>query len=129
MQATLTDCTGIDTEIETLLEEIEFVTELTKHCIAENSQTAHNREEYSARYNGFVERYEKAKAQLEQLRTTKAEREAQAEAIGAFMFEVQELDALTAFDEKLWLTLIDTITVHADERMTFKFQGGTEIEA
>lgn len=120
MQATLTDCTGIDTEIGTLLEEIEFVTELTKHCIAENSQTAHNREEYSARYNGFVERYEKAKAQLEQLRTTKAAREA----IGAFMFEVQELDTITEFDEKLWLTTIDTVTVHADGRMTFKFQGG-----
>ena len=129
MQATLTDCTGIDTEIESLLEEIDVVTELTKRCIAENSQTAQNQEEYIARYNGFVERYEKAKAQLEQLRTTKSEREAQAEAIGAFMFEVQELDALTEFDEKLWLTIIDTIAVHADERMTFKFQGGTEIEA
>ena len=45
------------------------------------------------------------------------------------MFEVQELDALTEFDEKLWLTIIDTITVHADGRMTFKLQGGTEIEA
>ena len=33
-----------------------------------------------------VQRYEKAKARLEQLRTTKAAREAQAEAIGAFMF-------------------------------------------
>ena len=129
MQATLTDCTGIDTEIESLLEEIEVVTELTKRCIAENSQTAQNQEEYIARYNGFVERYEKAKAQLEQLRTTKSEREAQAEAIGAFMFEVQELDALTEFDEKLWLTIIDTITVHADGRMPFKFQGCTEIEA
>lgn len=40
------------------------------------------------------------------------------------MFEVQELDALTDFDEKLWLTIIDTVTVHADGRMTFKFQGG-----
>ena len=128
MQATLTDCTGIDTEIESLLEEIEVVTELTKRCIAENSQTAQNQEEYTARYNGFVERYEKAKAQLEQLRATKTAREAQAEAIGAFMFEVQELDALTEFDEKLWLTVIDTVTVHADGRMTFRFQGGTEIE-
>lgn len=128
MQATLTDCTGIDAEIESLLEEIDVVTELTKRCIAENSQTAQNQEEYAARYNGFVERYEKAKAQLEQLRATKAAREAQAEAIGAFMFEVQELDALTEFDEKLWLTIIDTITIHADRRMTFKFQGGTEIE-
>ena len=40
------------------------------------------------------------------------------------MFEVQELDALTEFDEKLWLTTIDTVTVHTDGRMTFKFQGG-----
>ena len=110
------------------LKEIDVVTELTKRCIAENSQTAQNQEEYAARYNGFVERYEKAKARLEQLRTTKAAREAQAEAIGAFMFEMQELDTLTEFDEKLWLTTIDTVTVHADGRMTFKFQGGTEIE-
>ena len=125
MQATLTDCTGIDTEIKTLLEEIDVVTELTKRCIAENSQTAQNQEEYAARYNGFVERYEKAKARLEQLRTTKTVREAKTEAIGAFMFEVQELDALTEFDEKLWLTVIDTVTVHTDGRMTFKFHGGT----
>ena len=128
MQSTLTDCTGIDKEIQTLLEEIEVVTELTKRCIAENSQTAQNQEEYAARYNGFVERYEKAKVQLEQLRTTKAARENQAKAIGAFMFEVQELGILIEFDEKLWLTVIDTVTVHADGRMTFKFQGGTEIE-
>ena len=129
MQTTLTDCTGIDDEIEGLLEEIDVVTELTKHCIAENSQTAQNQEEYTARYNGFVERYEKAKAQLEQLCTTKAAREAQAEAIGAFMFEVQELDTLAEFDEKLWLTVIDTVAVHANVRMTFRFQGGTEIDA
>lgn len=57
--STLTDCTGIDTEIESLLEEIDVVTGLTKRCIAENSQTAQNQEEYTARYNGFVERYEK----------------------------------------------------------------------
>ena len=71
-----------------------------------------------------VQRYEKAKARLEQLRTTKAAREARAEAIGAFMFEVQELDTITEFDEKLWLTTIDTVTVHVDVRMTFKFRGG-----
>ena len=124
MQTTLTNCTGIDAEIESPLEEIDVVTELTKRCIAENSQAAQNQEEYAARYNGFVERYEKAKAQLEQLRATKTAREAQAEAIGAFMFEVQELDTLSEFDEKLWLTVIDTVTVHTD----VQFQGGTEID-
>ena len=78
---------------------------------------------------GFSQTTGKVKAQLEQLRSTKAAREAQADAIGAFMFEMQELDILTEFDEKLWLTVIDTVTVHTDGRMRFKFQGGTEIEA
>ena len=40
------------------------------------------------------------------------------------MFEMQELDTITEFDEKLWLTMIDTETIHADGRMTFKFQEG-----
>ena len=44
------------------------------------------------------------------------------------MFEMQELDTITEFDEKLWLTTIDTETVHAGGRMAFEFQGGTEIE-
>ena len=101
MQATLTDCTGIDAEIESLLEEINVVTEPTKRCIAENSQTAQNQEDHAVRYNGFAERYEKAKAQLEQLRATKAARKAQAEAIGAFMFEMRELDTINEFDEEL----------------------------
>ena len=36
---------------------------------------------------------------------------------------------ISEFDEKLWLSVIDTVTVHADGRLTFKFQGGTEIDA
>ena len=61
MQSALTNYTGVDEEIQSLLEEIDVVTELTKRCITENSQTAQNQAEYKARYNGFVARYEKAK--------------------------------------------------------------------
>lgn len=43
---------------------------------------------------------------------------------GTLFFEIARIAAV-----KLWLTVIDTVTVHADGRMTFKFQGGTEIEA
>lgn len=119
----------LDEEIQSLLEEIDVVTELTKRCIAENSQTAQNQAEYKARYNGFVARYEKAKTRVAELRSIKNARQAQADAIGTFMFEVQELDTLSEFDEKLWLTVIDTVTVYADGRMALKFQGDTEINA
>lgn len=129
MQSALTNYTGVDEEIQSLLEEIDVVTELTKHCIAENSQTAQNQAEYKVRYNGFVARYEKAKPRVAELRSIKNARQAQADAIGTFMFEVQELDTLSEFDEKLWLTVIDTVTVYADGRMPLKFQGDTEINA
>ena len=129
MQSALTSYTGVDEEIQSLLEEIDVVTELTKRCIAENSQTAQNQAEYKVRYNGFVARYEKAKTRVAELRSIKNARQAQADAIGTFMFEVQELDTLSEFDEKLWLTVIDTVTVYADGRMTLKFQGDTEINA
>lgn len=129
MQSALTNYTGVDEEIQSLLEEIDVVTELTKRCIIENSQTAQNQAEYKARYNGFVARYEKAKTRVAELRSIKNARQAQADAIGTFMFEVQELDTLSEFDEKLWLTVIDTVTVYADGRMTLKFQGDTEINA
>ena len=36
---------------------------------------------------------------------------------------------VSEFDEKLWRSVIETVTVHADGRLTFKFQGGTEIDA
>ena len=31
------------------------------------------------------------------------------------------------FDEPLWNTLVDHVTVHADERIVFSFMDGTEI--
>lgn len=74
-----------------------------------------------------MERYEKAKARLEELRGIKARREAQAEKIGAFLFEIRELDTFTEFDETLWLHVIDTVTVNREGSMLFRFKGGTEI--
>lgn len=97
-------------------------------CIEENSTTAQDQAAYLERYNGLAERYETAKAKLEKLQATKAQREAKSEDIGGFMFELAEYgDSITEFDDRLWLTVIDTVTVHRDGRLTFKFQTGHEI--
>ena len=128
MQAALTDTGSLDSEIAALLSEMEVVAELTKRCIEENSTTAQDQAAYLERYNGLAERYETAKAKLEKLQATKAQREAKSEDIGGFMFELAEDgDSITEFDDRLWLTVIDTVTVHRDGRLTFKFQTGHEI--
>lgn len=127
MQNTLTDCEGIDSQIAELEQEIEVVTELTKRCIAENARASLSQTEYNTRYNVLLQRYNTASVNLENLQKTKADRENKADAIGDFIFRVQELDALTEFDEKLWLTTIEKVTVHTDGRMTFRFQCGVEV--
>ena len=106
---------------------MEAISELIKSGIAENAQTALRQNEYNVRYNELVQRYNMMAANLESLRKAKADRESKADAIGEFIFRIQELDVLTEFDEKLWLTTIDKVSVYADGRLVFRFQGGGEI--
>ena len=35
---------------------------------------------------------------------------------------------LETWDERLWISLLDSATVHADVRITCRFKDGTEIE-
>ena len=130
MQSHLTDCTGIDTEMNGLLREIEVVTELTKRCIQENAQSAQSQEEYAERYNGFVARYETARDKVAVLQQQKEARLVQADAIGGFMFALSEQGCeLTEFDESLWIAMVQKATAYRDGRLVFTFQNGVEIEA
>ena len=44
------------------------------------------------------------------------------------LFRLTELEEIPIdFDEALWNTLIDHVTIHADERIVFTFMDGTEI--
>ena len=129
MQTVLSDCTGIDAEIATLLEELDVVTELIRKCVDDNCREAHDQEEYAIRYNGYADRYERAKKKLEALRRERALRQAKADGIGAFMFNISEQDALTGFSERLWTATIRSVTVNADGRMVFRFITGADIEA
>jgi site-specific DNA recombinase len=128
MQEELTDCRDIDREMQDLLQELEVVAELTKRCVDENSTTAMDQAEYTARYNVLVDRYDRAQTRVNELEKKKTERMAKADAIGGFMFRLRESDQpLEHFDERLWLEVIDCVIVHRDGDLTFKFQNGTEV--
>jgi len=67
-----------------------------------------------------------AKAEYEKLRKTMEQRQLKADIISGFMFAVSELDDLPIeFNEKLWTSVIDIVTVYEDES---KFKNGAEIE-
>lgn len=129
MMEVLTNCTAIDSEIAELLREAEVITELTRKCIEENASSAQNQDEFNAKYKGYENRYESVKQKVEKLQRERDAKQVQADSISAFMFEFRETDeAVTEFDSKLWLAVIDTVLVRKDGSLAFRFKNGMEIE-
>ncbi len=78
-------------------------------------------------YNGLADRYDRVQGRINDLERKRTERMAKADAIGAFMFRLSELDQpMDHFGDRLWLDVIDRVVVHRDG-LTFKFQNGKEI--
>ena len=126
--AAATDCTEIDKELDELLREMEVVSELTRRCIEENSRTAQSQADFESRYNGYVDRYEAAKARASELEKQRRQLDQTAEDIGGFMFEITELqEPVQEFDAALWRATVDRVLIKEDGTMVFKFYGGIEI--
>lgn len=124
----ITDTTKIDAEMSNLLREMEVVTELTKKCIEENSTTVQDQKEYSARYNGYVDRYDTLKSLYDDLAAELERKREKANAIDRFIHTVKSREnLLTEFDQHLWLTTIETVLITKEGKMRFRFFDGTEI--
>lgn len=124
----LTDTSAIDAEMAELLREMEVVAELTRKCIEENSSVAQDQNEYTARYNGYVDRYEKAKTRYDSLAAERREKQEKAKAIDRFIHTVESREGLLCeFDPCLWLATVENATVMSNGRMRFHFFDGTEI--
>ena len=126
--AMLTDYTELDGQIASLTAEIEVVTELTRRCVIENSQTALNQGSYQAKYAELEHRFETAKEKMVTLQKQREDRLQRAERVTLFMQYLTERDyGQIEFDDRLWLASVEKAIVHADSNITFCFYGGVEI--
>ena len=113
-----------------ILSEMDVVAGMIRNLVDENATQAQSQTAYIDRYNSLVERYEKLQSQYDDLKQQKEHRQIQADAIGSCLFALGELDLLQiTFSAELWNTVIDHVTVYADERLVFRFKNGYEIMA
>ena len=126
VRQTLCDTTELEQEKTSLGQELVVLVEMTQNCIAENARIAQDQGEYQKRYNGLVERYEKAKVRFDEVTEAIAERSAKGERLAGFirMLEAQR-EPVAEFDERLWGAMVDYVTVGADKRLTVVFRDGT----
>ena len=125
IRSILTDCTELSEELRSLASELDVTTELIhksmEGCITEDSLQASQYEQLAERYEDLHKRHEKTNAEIHCCQD-------RAMQLDAFIRELEHQSYLPhEFDEKLWLTMIDHITVNSDETVTFVFKDGRAI--
>ena len=139
VRQTLCDTTELEQEKASLGQEslkglakasLAVLVEMTQNCIAENARIAQDQGEYQKRYNGLVERYEKAKARFDEVTATIAQRSAKGERLVGFIRTLEtQTEPVAEFDERLWGAMVDYVTVGADGGVTVVFRDWTGILA
>ena len=135
VRQTLCDTTELESEKAALGQEslkglakasLAVLVEMTQSCIAENARIAQDQGEYQKRYNGLVERYEKAKVRFDEVTEAIAQRSAKSERLAGFIkiLRAQE-EPVVEYNERLWGCMVDYMTVGADGCMTVVFRDGT----
>ena len=96
--------------------------------MSENSRVAQNQDEYRKRYNSLVEKYESIKTQIEEKEQLISDNIAKSRIFDVFIKELKKQQGLvTEFDENLWCSLVESMTVYSKEKIVVRFKNGTEI--
>lgn len=128
IQAVLTDCTELESEVEELQDELEVIEGLMKRLIKENATVAQDQEEYEQKYSKLEKRHDKACKKINSNRAEILRRQKLFDDIGGFMFELMENEEpVTEFDEKVWYSTIEKVIVHKDGKLQYCFKGGAEV--
>ena len=128
VQAALGDQTELDAQAKAFTEDMEITAELIRRCVDENTFKIQNQAEYFERYERHTARYEKLKRQLESIETERQRRKEKFDLIGSFISTLESQGtAPIEFDDDLWVTIIDHVTINADESVVFTFKGGMEV--
>ena len=119
----------LTTERESLLEEMSVASELIQKAISQNARVAQDQEEYQQHYEKLVQRFDNAKERLAKVDELITEKNARREMTEMFLETLQRQEEfLTEFDEKLWYSLVDHVTVYSISDVRFTFKDGTEIQ-
>ena len=128
-RSVIADTSGIDEEMKSLITESEIVGKMIDECIAENSRSIQDQDEFIRRYEGLVARYEKAKTRYDELAAQKAEKCSKGKEITRFAGTlISRPETIKVFDDFLWITSVEKVIVRGDGSLEFRFYGGISIK-
>ena len=127
IQKMLCDNSELEAKRDALQEEIAVTVELTQNAVAENARVVQDQDDYNKHCNALVERYDRLKAQYDEVSTAISDNEARYEQMGRFITVLKDQEGvITEFDDALWSSPVEKIVVKSKEDVTVVFKDGTE---
>ena len=128
IQKTYSRTDEIEQRLRDLDERLNTEADAVQELIAQNARVAQNQDDYSAAYDAAVSRYEATKAERDQVAADIRQRAIRRREFERFIAELEKLPgAVTEFDEALWGSLVEYVTVKKDKTLLFTMIGGIEI--
>ncbi len=130
IQETYSGTAGMEEELHGLDERLNREADAVQELIAQNARVAQNQDEYSVQYDALAAKYEATKAQRDALAAEIRQKGIRSREFERFITELEKLpDVVTEFDEALWGSLVETVTVHGKEDIRFLLPCEIEIKA
>ena len=127
---TISDTSAIDKKIEKLSQELSVIENMNRELVIELAQSAKPLDDYDERRNELTKEYDEKFGKFQKLEQKRVDQLNRAETLQNMVHQLSETKSIIdAFDDSLWRTMIEKVTVFHDNRMIFQFLDGTEIEA
>ena len=125
----ITDTEDLDVEAERLSGELQVIAEMVEKAIDRNARVVQDQKEYEAEYNRLLSRFEETRSALENVQEKISRCQMRRYRIESYIEAVGKMpDEVTEFDETLWATMVEKVTVYRKDDIRFTLTGGAEIK-
>ena len=125
MVKTVFDTSSLENEQLKLEEELNIVADKVNNCINENARKLQDQDEYEKKYTSLVNRFNTVESRLKEVKATIVNKQARRDEVEYFIDGLKKQDLLTVFDENVWLSMVDYLTVRHDGKVEFTFLDGS----
>lgn len=128
MAKSIFDVTELESEKFLLEDELNLIADKVNECISKNAKVVQNQEEYEKAYSRLVEKFNTTKSRLDEISQEINKKKCSHYEVNDFINNLEKQDLLNEFDENVWLSMVDCMTVYQDDKIEFTFIDGSKIE-
>lgn len=123
------DTTELEIQEQQAKEVLENLTQLMENSISQNARVVQNQNAYNEEYEKLTAQFVEAKTHLEKLTASIKDKVLRKFLANKFLDDLSKIEGpIEKFDDELWFSLVDYVSVQNLEDVTFFLMDGSKIE-